>query len=74
MRYESVALTDGGAAGGFQVTVDEVVFLGDSVEVIGRTGETVLVARTSGQRGLQGQRGDTVEFAIDPAGAVVLRD
>ncbi|WP_088288182.1 ABC transporter ATP-binding protein [Kineosporia sp. A_224] len=74
VRYESVALTEGGASGGFPVTVDEVVFLGDAVEIIGRTGATVLVARTGGQRGLRVQRGDSVEFAIHPTGAVILRD
>ena len=74
VRYESVTLSDRPTPGSISVTIEEVVFLGDAVELIGRTGETTLVARLHGLAGLDVQRGNVVDVLIDPAGVVVLRD
>ena len=74
VRYESVSLRSGATGPGISAVVEEVVFVGDAVELVGRIGTTVLVARHPGQSALGVQRGDVVKLVIDPDGAVVLRD
>jgi spermidine/putrescine transport system ATP-binding protein len=72
LRYESIRLGQPAAPGQLRLDgiVEEVVFLGDSSEVICRIGDTRLIARHVGHGVGNVRTGDRLTLAFDPHDAV----